>query len=149
MILVALVSYFTYDRIAQVDISLAQRGILVARQLAPGAEFALFAGDKTELQRLADAAFHEADVRSITIADAQGQVLAHSGADESASDESVMFTQSVTQTQLAVTDLPEESSVPSGPLRMGEITVEMSRSAARLQSKCRVPPLDFSNKRCC
>ena len=43
LILLTLVTYFTYDRIAEVDRSLARQGIALARQLAPGAEFALFA----------------------------------------------------------------------------------------------------------
>ena len=132
MILLALVSYFTYDRIEEVDVSLAQRGILVARGLAPGAEFALFAGDRSSLQRLTDAAIHEADVSSITIVDAEGQELAHSGQLEARSpDESVTFRQPVIQTQLATRDLPEELHVRAEPARLGEITVEMSRFTAR------------------
>ena len=49
MILLALVVYFTYQRVVEVDVSLAERGKLVARRLAPGAEFALFAGDRAAL----------------------------------------------------------------------------------------------------
>ena len=70
MILLSLVTYFTYERIAEVDVSLAERGKLVARRLAPGTEFAIFAGDRAALQRLADAAVHEVDVSSIAIRDA-------------------------------------------------------------------------------
>ena len=140
-ILFALVGYFTYDRIAEVDVSLAQRGILVARGLAPGAEFALFAGNRLELQRLTDAALHEADVRSIAVADAEGQVLAHSGPLEApAPGEAVIFTQPVMQTRLARMDLPERQDhaaegAPAAPAKVGEITVEMSRSATRVQQQ--------------
>ncbi len=136
MILLALVSYFTYDRIVEVDISLAQRGILVARELVPGAEFALFAGDRSELQRLADAAIGEADVRRVTIADAQGRELARSGPPgASSSGESVTFTQPVSQTRLVTADLPEELRVSNASVKVGEITVEMSRAATRVQQR--------------
>lgn len=136
MILLALVGYFTYQRIAEVDFSLAQRGILVARQLAPVAEFAIFAGDRSALQRLTDAAMYEADVRSVTIADPQGQALARSGpVDPSEAGDSVRFTQPVMQTRLVTSDLPEEMHVNGAPAAIGEITVEMSRSAARVQQQ--------------
>ena len=62
MILLTLAGYFTYARIAEVDVLLAQRGNSLARQLAPGTEFALFAGDSAALDRLAKAAVSEADV---------------------------------------------------------------------------------------
>lgn len=136
MILITLVTYFTYERIAEVDASLAQRGILVARQLAPGAEFALFAGDRAALQRLTDAAIHEGDVKSVTIADGQGHELAHSGPIEaSPAGETVRFTQPVIQTRLATADLPEQMHASSAPAKIGEITVEMSRSATRTRQQ--------------
>ena len=71
MILLTLVGYFTYTRIAEVDVLLAQRGNSLARQLAPGTEFALFAGDNAALDRLAKAAVREADVAGVTITDAR------------------------------------------------------------------------------
>jgi hypothetical protein len=76
MIVVMLVTYFTYARIAEVDIALTQHGLSIARQLAPGAELPLFAGDTATLQRLADAAVRESNVARVTISDAHGQVLA-------------------------------------------------------------------------
>src|SRR4029079_8270594 len=42
MLLLALVSYFTYERIAEVELSLGERGKLVARRLAAPAEFHIF-----------------------------------------------------------------------------------------------------------
>ena len=79
MILLALVGYFTYSRITEVDVLLAQRGISLARQLAPATEFALFAGDRVALERLAGTAAREADVANVTIFDAQGSVVAQGG----------------------------------------------------------------------
>ena len=49
MILLAVVVYFTHARIAEVDASLSQRGVLVARQLVSAAEFSIFAGDRAAL----------------------------------------------------------------------------------------------------
>ncbi|HSC12202.1 MAG TPA: ATP-binding protein [Rhodanobacteraceae bacterium] len=136
MILLSLVIYFTYERIVEVDVSLAERGKLVARRLAPATEFAIFTGDHAALQRLADAAVHEADVSSIAIADAQRSELARSGriapVDESAS---MRFTEPVIQTRLAVGDFPEQMQASSPPAKVGEITVVMSRAAASAQQR--------------
>jgi len=136
MILLSLVIYFTYERIVEVDVSLAERGKLVARRLAPATEFAIFTGDHAALQRLADAAAHEADVSSIAIADAQANELARSGSagpvDESGS---MRFTEPVIQTRLAVGDFPEQMQASSPPPKVGEITVVMSRAAAAAQQR--------------
>ena len=59
MILASLVTYFTYQRIVEADVSLAERGKLVARRLAPATEFAIFAGDHAALQRLTDIQIRE------------------------------------------------------------------------------------------
>jgi signal transduction histidine kinase len=131
LILVTLVAYFTTVRMSEVDVELTQRGTSVARQLAPGAEYALFAGDRAALQRLTDAAARESDVSSVTIVDREGLVLAHSGADgESQSGTSLRFTQPVMETRLSVADFPEQIA-SAEPRKIGEISVTMSRSAAR------------------
>jgi signal transduction histidine kinase len=135
LILLSLVTYFTYTRIAEVDVSLAQHGRSIARHLAPGAEFALFAGDRAALQRLTDAAAREADVESVTITDAQGQTLARSGPRALPAAESVRFTQPVMETRLATVDLPEQMHAANAPAKIGEVTVEMSRSATQAQQR--------------
>jgi signal transduction histidine kinase len=136
MILFSLVIYFTYERIVEVDVSLAERGKLVARRLAPASEFAIFTGDHAALQRLADAAVHEADVSSIAIADAQGTELARSGRSAPVGDSASMrFTEPVIQTRLAVGDFPEQMQGSSPPPKVGEITVVMSRASASAQQR--------------
>ncbi len=113
MILLALVSVFHVRKNHRRRCSLAQRGVLVARQLGPGTEFALFAGDHAALQRLTDAAVREADVASVVIADAQGQMLAHSESSTKPRDEAaISFTQPVLQTRLAPSDFPEQLHSP-------------------------------------
>ena len=72
-ILFTLLIYFTYVRIADVDAALARQGIAIARQLASAAEFALFAGDRVTLQKLADAAAREANVSTVHIRDKIGR----------------------------------------------------------------------------
>ena len=136
MILLSLVIYFTYERIVEVDVSLAERGKLVARRLAPAAEFAIFAGDHAALRRLSDAAVHEIDVSSIAITDAQGRDLARSEAlAHPADSDSLRFTEPVIQTRLAVGDFPEQMQASSQPAKIGEIAVVMSRAAAAEQQR--------------
>jgi hypothetical protein len=128
LILATLVAYFTTVRISDVDTQLAQRGAALARQLAPGAEFALFAADRAALQRMADAAAKEADVANVTITDAQGQVVARSGSVPAAPG-TVRFTEPVMATRLGVADVPEQMT-SSAPRSVGEISVEMSRAGS-------------------
>ena len=133
MILLALVSYFTYERIAEVELSLAERGKLVARRLAAPAEFALFAGDNTALQRLADAAAAESDVSAISIEDAAGAELVHAG--HAFAKGSMRFSEPIVQTRVAVGDLPEQLNAASPPATLGRITVAMSRTAAERRQR--------------
>ena len=105
-ILVVLVGYFTYARIAEIDVLLAQQGAAIARQLAPGAEFALFANDRVALQRLTDAAASEANVASVRISDAAGNALAQSTVkgDSVSSSDTVAFAHAVSGTRLVAHD---------------------------------------------
>ncbi|HET7135076.1 MAG TPA: hybrid sensor histidine kinase/response regulator, partial [Casimicrobiaceae bacterium] len=82
LILFTLLIYFTYSRIAAVDTALARQGVSIARQLASGAEFAMFAGDRVALQRLADAAAREENVSTVHIRDAAGHELAQSAGEQ-------------------------------------------------------------------
>jgi len=132
MILLVLVVYFTYERIAEVDVSLAERGKLVARRLAPGAEFAIFAGDRAALVRLADAAAAEADVSGIVIDDAAGQELARSGRPDAGS---MRFSEPIVRTRLAVVDFPEQVQPDNPAATLGRITVTMSHTAAERQQR--------------
>jgi len=134
MILVSLVGYFTYARIAEVDAALAQRGVALARQLAPGAEFALFAGDRAALQHLTDAAAREADVATVMITDKDGKPMAtsRSGSGHAAAD-LVTFTQPVIPTRLPAAEFLEPSQPAEAAAPIGEVTVVMSRLAAVIE----------------
>ena len=136
LILHTLVSYFTYTRIVEVDAALARQGLSVARQLAPGAEFALFAGDHAALQRLADAAAREANVSGIRITDASGRELARTVSEDAgaAASETIDFEQPVFETRVAV-DIPGEPRVPAAVAPIGQIRVTMSRHGARAEHR--------------
>ena len=134
-ILFTLLIYFTYVRIAEVDAALARQGIAIARQLASAAEFALFAGDRVTLQKLADAAAREANVSTVHIRDTAGHELALGTAEHATTDATklVAFTHPVVETRLAA-DIPERLHVPE-QAALGEIVVDMSREAAEAEQR--------------
>jgi two-component system, sensor histidine kinase len=136
MILLTLVGYFTYIRIAEVDVLLAQRGNALARQLAPGTEFALFAGDSAALDRLAQAAVREADVASVTITDAGGRIVSGATSKVAANGTVVAnFAQPVMATRVESGDFPEQAGPGGAPAKVGEITVAMSRAEAEAHQR--------------
>ncbi|MDY0012097.1 MAG: hybrid sensor histidine kinase/response regulator, partial [Rhodocyclaceae bacterium] len=73
---VILTAFFTRSRIADIEDAHIDRGRAYARQLAAAAEFALFAGNRPALQRLAESALAESDVRGLTILGPDKQILA-------------------------------------------------------------------------
>lgn len=76
---VALAWYFTQTRLSDLDEGLRERGVAIARQLAPAAEFGVFSGNREILQQLVDAAGREADVIGTSVVDIAGMTLAASG----------------------------------------------------------------------
>lgn len=132
-IAVLLAAYFTYLRLNDLDRSVHERGLAIARQLAPASEYGLFSGNDELLKRLADAALREADVVGVTISDAAGKVHARSRR-ENEGEASMLFRAPVNQSQVAVEDYfyPDAQSVAgilSRPKAIGEIAVDLSRSS--------------------
>ena len=76
---VALAWYFTQTRLSDLDEGLRERGVAIARQLAPAAEFGVFSGNREILLQLVDAAGREADVVGASVVDIAGMTLAASG----------------------------------------------------------------------
>ncbi|HHQ41894.1 MAG TPA: HAMP domain-containing protein, partial [Chromatiales bacterium] len=68
--------YGIVTRILQLEEALEAKGQAIANQLAPAAEYGVYAGNRAALRRLAEATARERDVRSVTITDADGNVLA-------------------------------------------------------------------------
>lgn len=71
--------YFVSSGIHSLEQSLRERGLAIARQLAPASEFGVFSGNREILQSLVDSAMREADVTAATITNMDGAILAASG----------------------------------------------------------------------
>jgi two-component system, sensor histidine kinase len=128
-----LITYFTYVRVADMDQSLAQRSMALARQLAQASEFGLFAGNHAMLQQLADAAQHEPNVSSVAIRDAQGVIVARSMTVDSGIDPSLRLVSAapVFQSKLKISDFENAPIEPIPLSKIGEVTVEMSTKSTR------------------
>ncbi|MGD9591197.1 MAG: two-component sensor histidine kinase BarA, partial [Candidatus Berkiella sp.] len=72
-------AYFTSTRIQDLEKALRDRGYAIALQLAPASEYGVFSGNAHTLQRLANDALSEPEVRSISIFNKDGRLLAHAG----------------------------------------------------------------------
>ncbi|MBS0287653.1 MAG: two-component sensor histidine kinase BarA [Proteobacteria bacterium] len=72
-------AYFTSTRIQDLEKALRDRGYAIALQLAPASEYGVFSGNTHTLQRLANDALSEPEVRSVSIFNKDGRLLAHAG----------------------------------------------------------------------
>ncbi len=79
VIFTLLASYFTYARLQDLENTLKERGFALALQFVPLCEYGIFSGDIRALQRVANEALREKEVRSISIFSKDGQTLAHAG----------------------------------------------------------------------
>ncbi|WP_069085268.1 ATP-binding protein [Pseudomonas sp. TCU-HL1] len=71
--------YFTWVQQADMQTQLLQRGQMIAEHLAPLAAPALIRGDAVLLERIADHALDQADVRAVSFIGADHKRLAHAG----------------------------------------------------------------------
>jgi len=78
-IAVVLVWYFTQSRLSDAEQELRERGVAIARQLAPAAEFGVFSANRDILQQLVEAAARETGVVGVSVVDFSGAALAASG----------------------------------------------------------------------
>ncbi|MBZ0106357.1 MAG: EAL domain-containing protein [Sulfuricella denitrificans] len=147
--------YFVSSEIRSLDRSLRERGLAIARQLAPASEFGVFSGNREILQNLADSAMHEADVAAVTITNIDGAVLAASGksmgppvfTDHIAGlyiamteqDDALNFSAPVFQSQTEVDDFVQGRSDRSGASLkgkiLGRVNLELSRVGTRDHKK--------------
>lgn len=79
LIAAVLAFHFVNSRIADLEQSLRDRGLAIARQLAPASEYGVFSGNHQILQRLTDAARKEADVNWVVVTDIDNDILVGSG----------------------------------------------------------------------
>ncbi|HAN56263.1 MAG TPA: hypothetical protein DCQ77_08795, partial [Betaproteobacteria bacterium] len=71
--------FFTISRITDLDQALRNRGIAIARHLAPASEYGVFSGNREILQHLADSVHNDPDVIAVAITDRKGNILARYG----------------------------------------------------------------------
>ena len=79
VIAVGLTVYDINTRLHDNEQALNERGLAIARQLAPASEFGVFSGNYDILTRLARTTLHEADVTAVTITNTDGNVLVAEG----------------------------------------------------------------------
>lgn len=72
-------AYFTSTRIQDLEKALRDRGYAISLQLAPISEYGVFSGNTHTLQRIANDALSEPEVRSVSIFNKDGRLLAHAG----------------------------------------------------------------------
>ena len=76
---VSLESFFLHDRFTAMDDDLAERGQLIAHQLASGSEYGVFSNNQAFLQNIAQGVLQQPDVEGVVILDAASAVLIEAG----------------------------------------------------------------------
>ncbi len=79
LLAIVLGGYFTWTRLADMNLQLHERGRIVASQLAPLAAPAMAQGYDKRLQRILNQVLDQPDVRAVTILDPQRGLRAHAG----------------------------------------------------------------------
>ena len=150
LIAAVLAFHFVNSRIDDLEQSLRDRGLAIARQLAPASEYGVFSGNHQILQRLTDAALKEADVNWVVVTDINNDILvgsgkadrlprvvdAHTGLNfaiaETAS--ALMFSAPVQVSQTEIDDIAgsvagEVKGTATHSRSIGRVYVEMSRAS--------------------
>ena len=71
--------FFLHNYFTSLDDDLAERGRLIARQLASGSEYGVFSNNMAFLQNIAQAALQQPDVQGAVVLDASSAVLVETG----------------------------------------------------------------------
>lgn len=146
--------YFTSSRITDLDQSLRDRGLAIARQLSPAVEYGVFSGNREILQTLADATKRETDVKAVSIVDANGNVLVASGQHAKPliatvvlqehggvvdGGESILFVAPIAQSEIKLDDFSPgniQGTTQADAKQanvLGEVRVELSRANTTLR----------------
>jgi diguanylate cyclase (GGDEF)-like protein len=149
LIAVVLAVHFVNSRITDLEQSLRDRGLAIARQLAPASEYGVFSGNREILQHLTGAAQQEADVNWVAVTDSNNVILAQSGNSgqlptmisahvglnlaKTENDRTLTFSTPVRLSQLDIEDVSgAESDLVQGAVaqtrNLGRVYVEMSRA---------------------
>jgi len=144
LIAVLLAGVFLVARVGDIGEAHSQRARSLARQLAMASEYGLFSANFAHLQTIASGALRESDVRSVTILDAQGHILASAGkpaytsppvlsAQESENFEPAtgvdLLSQPIATSQIKLDDLFEVGATDAAaqPQVLGHVLIEFSR----------------------
>jgi signal transduction histidine kinase/ActR/RegA family two-component response regulator len=79
LVVLAMMAVFWTTRVSDLDTAHTTRARLIVQQLARASEYGLFSGNDASLQTIANGLKTEPDVRSITIFNGTGQILARAG----------------------------------------------------------------------
>lgn len=136
---------FLYVRSVELDDDLLTRGNLLSRQLAISSEYGIFSNNRTSLQELTNGVLQEVDVKSATILNTAGEVLATSGESKYAigkllqlveqksrvfdDDVTVLLLQPVVSAQIIL----DETDYQPAAKQIGSVSIEMSWKATRKQ----------------
>ena len=135
---VLLGAYMIWQRQQDLATGLQQRGQLLARQLAAGADYGLFSGNQSALQALTNAVAREPSVTAVMIADRNGKSVAVYGSPaltelvsvqlptalqagqstQKHAAQSITFTEPVRSPRLIVDDFPEGNDKGFSPILM-------------------------------
>ena len=72
-------AYFLSGRLFELEEAVVEKGRLMAKQMASGAEYGVFSGNQEVLRSLTSVSLQEQDVRATAIYDASGQLLVRAG----------------------------------------------------------------------
>ncbi|HKY69475.1 MAG TPA: histidine kinase dimerization/phospho-acceptor domain-containing protein, partial [Gammaproteobacteria bacterium] len=148
-------AYFTSTRLQDLETALKDRGFAIALQLAPASEYGVFSGNQKTLQRIANDALSETEVRSVSMFNKDGQLLAHAGHEHqtttniiSISDQpngiamadignTLLFTIPVTIRDLIIEDFPytetQFTPTPHNDNIIGWISIELGRTTTTIR----------------
>ena len=156
---ILLAAYFTTARLHDLEDALRDRGYAIALQLAPVSEYGVFSGNVQALQRIANRALDEPEVRAVSIFNKEGRLLAHgghkmqlpnnirsvsntsNGITMADAGNSLLFTAPITMRDAIIDDFPDElyaddvllNYVGSQDNVIGWITIELGRMTTKLR----------------
>ncbi len=135
-----MIAYFTHLRLTDLEQAYSERGRALARLIATATEYAVFANNVEDLQRLLDSALKEEGVRGVVAIDSHGRPLAQAGtvspapteqpiqvASQITLSESVRFFEPIVPVRLNIGDLGFDASAPRpGATILGGIVLDVS-----------------------
>ncbi|MDD1751019.1 MAG: HAMP domain-containing protein, partial [Methanothrix sp.] len=149
IIAIVLFIYFTRGQLKLVEESLNERGLTIARQLAPASEYGYVTGNGELLAQLASALMQQSDIAGISIADMENRprflvgtiatqhTLPASNAKEASlcgsGPNKLLFCAPIIKTELQISDYPVSEAEGAQQRVIGWVFVEMSTRSMQQQ----------------